>query len=205
MAIAALGLSASAALACEGQTGMVIFEDKFADDAGGWRFGSGLALQAPGAVLTLPPAGKASRVWLNQTFNATEGDFCAEMSMPADAKDVNFGTGLVFLAVDNQNYWLAGAEGSGTAFLARVVNNKSNIIWTVPDAAIKTDASAVNSVRAVVKNGAITVIVNGHTIKTVRAQIPSGDHLFGFLIQYTNGSATPVEASLRSYKVTEAK
>jgi hypothetical protein len=37
----ALALCAPAAFACEGQTGKVIFEDKFTDDSGGW------ALSAP--------------------------------------------------------------------------------------------------------------------------------------------------------------
>ena len=51
----ALALCTPAAFACDGQTGKVIFEDKFTDDTGGWLFGVSnvLVLQAPGATLTL--------------------------------------------------------------------------------------------------------------------------------------------------------
>jgi len=51
----ALSLFASGAFACDGQTGTVIFEDKFTGDSGGWVFGAddGLVLKAPGATLTV--------------------------------------------------------------------------------------------------------------------------------------------------------
>jgi len=37
-AATAFALCAPAAFACEGQTGKVIFEDKFTDDSGGWKW-----------------------------------------------------------------------------------------------------------------------------------------------------------------------
>jgi hypothetical protein len=79
----ALALFAPRAFACDGQTGEVIFEDKFTDDAGGWTFSENLALKAPGATVTLPASdGGYAKASLNQTFTATQGDFCAEMSFP---------------------------------------------------------------------------------------------------------------------------
>ncbi len=207
-AIAALGVSAAAAFACEGQTGKVIFEDKFTDDAGGWTFGAGygLNLKAPGAVLAVRAGEGSARATLNQTFNATEGDFCAEMSMPANAKELNVAVGTLFLAADNDNFWMAQAMDTGKVGLYKLANNKWSTVWELPNAAaIKASPADVISLRAVVKGNTITVIVNGQTIKSVRAQIPSGDFKFGFYGQYGNASAAPVEFAVRSYKVTEAK
>ena len=93
----ALASCTPAAFACDGQTGKVIFEDKFTDDAGGWAFGEayGLALKAPGATLSMPASdGAASRQALNGTFNATQGDFCVEMSFPPDAAQSDAGIGI---------------------------------------------------------------------------------------------------------------
>lgn len=56
--------------------------------------------------------------------------------------------------------------------------------------------------RAVVKNGTIAVIVNGQTVKSVRAQIPIGEFKFGFYADHNKASATPVLFTVRSYKVT---
>jgi hypothetical protein len=72
--------------ACDGQTGTVIFEEKFTGDSGGWVFGADDGLVAPGATLTVG-AGEEGRSekQLNETFNATQGNFCMEMSFPADA------------------------------------------------------------------------------------------------------------------------
>ena len=81
--IVALALCLPSASACDGQTGKVIFEDKFTDNSGGWTFGedSGLVLKAPGATVTLPASDRGyAKASLNQTFTATQGDFCAEMS-----------------------------------------------------------------------------------------------------------------------------
>lgn len=91
-AAAALSLAASAASACEGQSGKVIFEDKFTDDMGGWTFGAGdgFVLKNPGANSSVPAAeGSQSRSVQNQTFTASEGDYCAEMSFPENAVALN--------------------------------------------------------------------------------------------------------------------
>jgi len=196
------------ALACDGQTGKVIFEDKFTDDSGGWAFDSGLALKAPGATLTLPAAdGGATRAALNQTFNATEGDFCVEMSFPPDAAQLASQIGVTFLATDNLNLWLAGVSADGKAALLKLVNNKWSFVWTTaaPNNLVKIGPTDVNSVRAVVKNGTVTVIVNGQTIRSVRTQMPNGDLRFGFKAEYDKTSATPVEFPVRSYKVTSGE
>jgi hypothetical protein len=205
IALSATCLVPATVFACDGQTGKVIFEDKFADDGGGWNFGTNLTLKAPGAVLSEPAGDAYGLSAQNQTFNATEGDFCVEMSFPKNAKEVTAAIGVVFLAGDTDNYWVAEVYSDGRAGLYKGANGKFATVWEVPDATVKTDPADVNAIRAIVKGNAVTVLVNGKTIKTVRAQIPSGDFKFGFRGEYYKPSATPVEFPVHAFKATEAK
>jgi hypothetical protein len=203
--VLALLLFEPVAFACDGQTGKVIFEDNFTDDSGGWAFGETFVLKAPGATLAASAAEAGSAgAQFNQTFTATQGDFCVEMSFPANAAQLDAYIGVKFLGADDTSFWLAliRADGSKVRLVKRANNQWSTIWEAATNNVIKTGPTDVNSVRAIVKNGAITVIVNGQTIKSVRAQIPSGDLKFGFHAEYNKTSATPVLFPVRSYKVT---
>src|ERR1019366_5507265 len=140
----------------------------------------------------------------NQTFPATEGDFCVEMSFPPDAAQLDADIGVLFLAGDYNNCWLALVHADGRAGFHKQANSKWSMIWVTAanNSLVKTGPTDVNSVRAVVKNGTITVIVNGQTLTSVRALIPSGDLKFGFDAEYYKPSTTPVLFPVRSYKVT---
>jgi hypothetical protein len=202
----AFALFATGAFACNGQAGKVIFEDKFTDDSGGWSFSEGiLVLKAPGATVTVNASEQGiGRDILNQTFTATQGDFCVEMSFPPDAAQLDVAIGVLFLAANDDKYWLAQATSSGVVRLDKLADNKYSKVWQTEanTSLVKTGPTDVNSVRAVVKNGTITVIVNGQTVKSVRALIPSDDLKFGFYAQHTKPSATPILFTVRSYKVT---
>jgi hypothetical protein len=201
--VAALALCTPASFACDGQSGKVIFEDKFADDAGGWAFGEIFVLKAPGATITAAAAEAGSAAALfNQTFTATQGDFCVEMSFPADAAQLEATIGVRFLGTDETSFWLATVRADGKVRLFKRANTWSMVWEAATNNVVKTGPTDVNSVRAVVKNGTITVIVNGQTVKSVRAQLPSGDLKFGFHAEYNKTSATPVLFPVRSYKVT---
>lgn len=202
-----LALFATGALACDGQTAKMIFEDKFTDDSGGWAFGEdyGLFLKTPGATLKAPAAeGDLAVTKLNQTFNAAQGDFCVEMSFPPDAAQVDAGIGVVFLATDDANYWLVDVHSDGRVRLLKLINDQYSTVWdtTTANNLVKTSPTEMNAVRATIKNRTIRVIVNGQTVKSVRAKIPGGDLKFGFYGEYIKPSATPVLFTIRSYKVT---
>jgi hypothetical protein len=212
----ALLLFVPAAFACDGQTGNVIFEDKFTDDSGVWIFGGALILTAPGATAMAPASDiGAAQTSLNQTFNATQGDFCMEMSYPPDAAQLNAGIGVLFWGTDASNYWSANPYANGSVNLVKLAfkhlspfvetPKRSLIFETTTNNLVKTGPTDVNSIRVVVKNGTITVIVNGQTIKSVRAQIPGGDLKFGFTRSYRSPSATPVSFTVHSYKVTDVE
>ena len=83
LALAALaGMNCAPALACDDQAGQTIFEDSFPDDTGGWEIFQNGKVEPPEYVLTLP-AGWTQDWAFNQTFNATEGDYCMQFRMPA--------------------------------------------------------------------------------------------------------------------------
>lgn len=208
-AAAVFTLLAPAAFACEGQTGKVIFEDKFTDDSGGWNFdeANGLVLKAPGATLMAVASDSGTYVSaLNQTFTATGGDFCTEVALPPDAAKIKAGMGVIFWGKDSSNFWAATAFADGRVILAKRANDQwSTIVDTKTNNVVKTGPTDVNSVRVVVKNGTITIIVNKQTVKSIRALIPSDDLQFGFKGSYLNASTTPVLFSILSYKVTASE
>ncbi len=206
-AVAVLVIATSPALACEGQSGKIIFEDKFGDDMGGWTFGSqsGLTLTDAGAVLTLAgsESGRA-RAAQNQTFNATDGDFCAEVSFPPNSSEQPAGVGIEFLAADYFNSWLAKVTIGGKVGLYRLANKKWSTVWEVTgNVSVKSGPADVNAIRAVVKDNQITVIVNGQTIKSVRAAIPAGDLKFGIYAECQKSQSVPLDFNPKSLSSLE--
>jgi len=111
---------------------------------------------------------------------------------------------VYFLATEYSNKWEGLARADGTAGLYKKIGDKWSTVWETPanNNLVKTGPTDVSSVRAVVKNGTVTVIVNGQTVKSVRAQIPAGDFKFGFAVEYNKTSAAPVSFAVHSYKVT---
>ncbi|MBI1868824.1 MAG: hypothetical protein HYS06_11120 [Methylocystis sp.] len=207
--IAVIASFSELAHACDGQTGNVIFGDAFKDDMGGWTYGEseGLLFTPPGAKLLVEPNHKGgwARTHLNQTFTAAQGDFCVEMSFPRDAKRLDAGIGLVFLAQDYDNTWDVNVFSNGVVKLNKYVNGKWNMVWRATNNMVKPSDTDVNSIRAIVKNGLITVIVNGNTIRRVRANIPDGDLKFGFFGEYNVTSREAVPFNVHTYKVTSGE
>jgi len=92
---------------------------------------------------------------------------------------------IAFLATDYAKVWLVHVLADRKAELWKQTNGKHFTVWeAATNNLVKTRPTDVNSVRAVVKNGTIMVIVNGQAVKSVRAQIPGGDLKFGFYVEY---------------------
>jgi hypothetical protein len=204
-----LGLLTQTAFACDGQKGKTIFEDTFPDDTGGWAFADNdLVLHAPGAQLYLNASDDGYiNSSQNQTFSATQGDYCVQMAFPDNAATLTGpGIGLEFLASDYQNYFMAEVYYDGKISLFRKQDNKWSTVWETNDAPdVKTGPNAFNDIRATVNGTLITVFVNGKQIKAVRAQIPTGDLKFGFFAEYGKTSKDPVIVNIKSVKVTDGQ
>lgn len=128
------------------------------------------------------------------------------MSLPANAVQLDKHIGAVFWAMDYTSYWLALVHADGKVALHKRANNQWTTLWeAVTNNLVQTGPTDVNSVRAILQNGTVTVIVNGQTVKSVRARFPSGDLKFGLFAEYNKTSTAPILYSVRSYKVTSVE
>jgi hypothetical protein len=190
---ALIGLWASAAIACEGQKGKVIFEDTFADDAGGWAFSNpGLVFKAPGAEITIPPkfTGFAQQL-ANQTFSAGEGDYCLEIAFPQNQRDKQFLVGLFFLSsADGLTYFFAELNKDGVVGLFRHSGDGAGVkLWSADQKAnAKLGPGQFNALEAI-----------------VRAQVTSGNLKFGIRAEGATDETSDAAFPVKSFKVTEAR
>ena len=207
LALGAAMLFTSAAFACDGQKGNVIFEDNFSDDTGGWAFDDYFVSKPPGALIQDQASDKGTNTAIfNNTFTAGQADYCSEMIFPKDANNLSASIGLVFLAKDHNNYSILAAWTDGTIVLNRLTNNNwTRLFTTKVDGLMKLGENDVNSLRVVIKSGVLNAIVNGKNVKSIKLQNPSENLMFGFFSGYANASATPVQFPVHAFKVTEGE
>lgn len=184
------------------QKGNEIFADSFTDNTGGWAtdpdatIGKGLNLQ-----LYAP---NASWVYLNNTFNATEGDYCAEGTLPTSPAANNHAyIGLVFLAKDYNNLFDLQVDSTGGIYFYRRVSGNWTQIGNLSRPSLAPKPGDVVTLRAVVKGSLVTVSVNGVDLQKVRVQVPSGPLEFGVQVQTDNTMPKPgVTFQYSKYRVT---
>jgi hypothetical protein len=196
-------LASAAYAACDGQAGNTIFEDNFQDDSGGWDNGNALwKVQSPNFVATLP-AQNTQNLTLNQTFNATDGDYCVDVKLPSPSPDNVVAGGLVVLAGDYKNYFLGLVRNNGSWGVYRQSAGQWATIAEGQDAqTIKTDTNTTNSLRITVKDGKITYFVNGKQMKVVRAQIANTPLRFGLYTDLSKDHKDEIDIQFANYKVT---
>lgn len=200
-------LSLTSAYACEGQSGLVIFQDKFADDSGGWDLRPPLATIKPPALEFALTKKVTSVAVQNLTFHATIADSCLESSLPKPfAGDILSGIGLEFWATDYNNSMLLQLRGNGSLELYKRTRGKWERIYSVPNApGFKSEPGAVNAIRINTHHGKLTAYLNGTQVKVVRAQVPRGKMRFG--IYSLSHRAAPSLPAMRvtSFKVTTGR
>ena len=103
-----------------------------------------------------------------------------EMSFPADAPQSDADIGGTFLATDYTNLWLATVHADGKAELWKQTNGKYFTVWkAATNNLVKTGPTDVNSVRAAVKNGTITVIDYPHSEVTAFISVNTSGAITG--------------------------
>ncbi len=131
------------ASACEGTE--IVFEDKFADDAGGWAINKDVEVKDGSFTFKLPPDAMQSD--LNVTYSVSDADICAEGVWP-DGDASILGAGLLFWAEDNKNYLQFGVLNNGKFWIARRIDGKwHTIVENVDSSAIKTKPGETNILR----------------------------------------------------------
>src|SRR3990170_1252239 len=156
----------SAAAACEGQE--IIFEDKFADDAGGWPLKETIEVKDGLFIFKLPPDDMQSN--LNVTFTVKDADICSETVWPNGDQPM-LGAGLLFWGEDNRTYFQFGILNSGK-WLGTIAAN-------VDSPAINKEPGAANTLRVKTSGNSVTFFINGTKVRDLRGQAPKGDWRFG--------------------------
>jgi len=166
----------AAAAACEG--GEIIFEDQFADDAGGWPLRDTVEVKDGLFVFKLPPDDMQSN--LNLTFTVKDADICSETVWPNGDQPM-LGAGLLFWGEDNRTYFQFGILNNGTFWIARKQDGKwlGTVAANVESPAINTAPGEANTLRVKAEGNNLTFYINGTKVRELRGQAPKGDWRFG--------------------------
>ena len=169
-------LPAWQAAACEGQE--VIFEDKFADDAGGWPIKESVEVKDGSFTFKLPADDMQSN--LNVTFTVKDADICSETVWPAGDQPI-LGAGLLFWGEDNRTYFQFGVLNNGKFWIARKQDGKwlGTIAANIDSAAINKEAGVTNTLRVKANGNNVTFFINGTKVRELRGQAPKGGWRFG--------------------------
>jgi hypothetical protein len=163
------------AAACEGTE--IVFEDKFADDAGGWAINKDVEVKDGGFTFKLPPDAMQSD--LNVTYSVNDADICAEGVWPDDGSSI-LGAGLLFWGEDNKNYLQFGVLNNGKFWIARRIEGKwHTIVENVASSAIKMKPGETNVLRVKASGDSATFFINGEKVRDLRGQAPKGGWRFG--------------------------
>jgi hypothetical protein len=163
------------ALACEGTE--IVFEDKFADDAGGWAINKDVEVKDGSFTFKLPPDAMQSD--LNVTYSVNDADICAEGVWPESGSSI-LGAGLLFWGEDNKNYLQFGVLNNGKFWIARRIEGKwHTIVENVASSAIKVKPGETNVLRVKASGDSATFFINGEKVRELRGQAPKGGWRFG--------------------------
>ena len=163
------------ASACEGTE--IVFEDKFADDAGGWAISKDVEMKDGAFTFKLPPDAMQSD--LNVTYSVSDADICAEGVWPDGDASV-LGAGLLFWAEDNKNYLQFGVLNNGKFWIARRIEGKwHTIVENVDSSAIKVKPGETNILRVKAAGDSAAFFINGEKVRDLRGQAPKGGWRFG--------------------------
>ena len=186
------------ASACEGTE--IVFEDKFADDAGGWAINQDVELKDGSFTFKLPPDAMQSD--LNVTYTVNDADICSEAVWP-DGGSTILGAGLLFWGEDNRNYLQFGILNNGKFWIARRQDGKwYTIVENVDSSAIKVKPGESNMLRVKASGGIATFFINGEKVRDLRGQAPKGGWRFG-LSGDNFDKAKDARIVFRSVKVTD--
>jgi hypothetical protein len=176
---AALILCASiwptSAMACEGSE--ILFEDKFADDSGGWAIQPTVEVKDGAFTFKLPPDGMQTD--LNVTYNVTDADICSETVWP-DGDPQILGAGLLFWGEDAKNYFQFGILNNGKFWIARKQDGKwHTVVENVDSGNINLGPGAANTLRVKAAGDTASFFINGTKVRELRGQPPKGGWRFG--------------------------
>jgi hypothetical protein len=188
------------------QKGNEVFADTFADDTGGWAGGEGSAFGKPALTLTLYTP-YVNWLFVNNTFNASDGDYCTEAVLPKPPSADNLAyVGIVALYKDADNLLLLQIDNKADINLYRKVAGTWSTIGTYPAPTPPPAVGSVVTLRMTVKGTLVTPYVDGTALKKIRVQLPTGPLKFGVYVQLGNQVPKPgVDFQFNNYRVTSGE
>ena len=208
---AVCGIFSAPAIACPDQKGKVIFEDTFADDSGGWKLVDRYA-EIKNGSLTLHPNSMDGNSTIrniqvqNYTFSASDGDYCTEFILPKKLDpDAVIAVSLIFFGVDSLNFFEWRVSTDKTTSLYRLAANQWSYVFIEknPPKPVNLDPGAVNTLRVVIKDGKLLLMLNGAVVKVIRTQVPVGELHFGVHAELSGKeSDADMAVDIKSFKVT---
>ncbi len=166
-----------AVAACDGPE--TIFEDKFADDAGGWPLKETIEVKDGLFIFKLPPDDMQSN--LNVTFTVKDADICSETVWP-NGEQAMLGAGLLFWGEDNRTYFQFGILNNGKFWIARKQDGKwLGTIAANVDSTRDQEGARRRQHRCASRPTATASpsIINGTKVRELRGQAPKTDWRFG--------------------------
>jgi hypothetical protein len=169
------GSALRAADACEG--GSILFQDNFADNAGGWAITPDVDVKDNAFVIRLRPDGMESS--LNITYTVHNADICGDAVWP-QGESKTLGAGLLFWGEDTRSYFQFGVLNSGKFWIARRHDGKwYTVVENVASSAIDTKPGAANKLRVKVSGNTASFYINGTKVRDLRGQPPKDRWRFG--------------------------
>jgi hypothetical protein len=170
-------LAGAGAYACEGQN--VLYEDSFDTLDPTWGDADDALYVADGRLIITPGLDEFVSDLNNAGFY-DDIDYCVRViSVSADPEGNSF-AGVLFWAVDYDNYYCALIAGDGAMGIFRRQRGKmlQQVAWTHFDA-IRTGKDAVNDLRVVTVGGQVSIYANGELFRKLNGQAPPNGQQIG--------------------------
>jgi hypothetical protein len=197
LAVAIFGAMPAVAASCPG---IVAFQDSFAAPNSAYR-----AVKPAGFTLTIG-GGKAEATFEKPGISvpmeymaAQFGDVsvCATVSAPAGDKAEDQAAGVIFWAMNSNNYYCFEVSVNGQFIVA---HQNAPGDWDIPlpwepSDAIQKGVGAKNVLRAQTVGGVVTLFINGQQVGTFTDTAPPGGGLTGFIVSSSNTSPQAMDVS----------
>lgn len=183
-----------------------IFADDFKDDGGGWDLSGGRLKFGPdGLTATIPPGAVVIQA-LNLTFDIRDASLCLASVMPA-SRDPLPSQGIIFWARDYQSFYMAQTGTNRKVYVYRRVNAVWTKLYDAEVPGLKTEAGAINELGVELREGTVTVSVNGVQVRRFRGLPPEGASRFGVYAQIADPvkSDTGVVFAFKNFAVNPLK
>jgi hypothetical protein len=160
----------------------VLFEDNFAAIDPSLSPDFAFQVKAGKAVLTIP-ANRFDRI-IYQVGFFTDADLSLTATYIAGDSQANSSCGIIFWAIDSNNFYSAVVEPDSSAYIFRYSGSRWLTPATVaPSPTVNKGLGTSNLLRIVTKGNRATLYINGTQVTAITGMPPAGGGLVGVYAQ----------------------